>query len=691
MPMPPAAAKKSHERTIHGVLLSDPYHWIRDENWQEVMINPELLNDETRKYLEAENRYFLKTFDDRTRDLQESIYREIRGRMKEDESGVPSKDGPFAYFSKMETGKQYPLLVRTLRSGENETVLLDCNREAGKEYFGFGGACHDPSHRFLGWSCDRKGSEFYTIRIRDLESGHDMDDVLEKTSGAVVWANDSKSIYYTELDENHRPCRVMEHRIGEKQSQDRVIYEENDSRFFVGVGKTLSSRFIIIDSHDHQTSEIRLLDTENDGKITMIAERQTGHQYSAEERNGELFIRTNCDGARDFKIVRVEAKNPCRENWKDEIPHVHGTLIVSFFVTRNHLIRLERHEGLPRIVIRDLNTGGEKDIDFREKAYSLGVAPGYEFDTRTIRFSYSSPTTPMEIHDFEIESENRTLLKRQQIPSGHDSRDYVTDRIFALRNGQKIPITLLYHKNTKLDGSAPCLLHGYGAYGISLPASFSITNLSLVNRGFVHAIAHVRGGMEKGYHWYEDGRGKAKTNSFEDFIAVARHLVAKRIAARDKMIAHGGSAGGMLVGAVANMQPDLFAGIIAQVPFVDVLNTMLDDSLPLTPPEWQEWGNPIKSREDFELIKSYSPYDNVERKDYPAMLVLAGLTDPRVTYWEPAKWVARLREMKTDDNVLFLKTNMEAGHGGASGRFERIKESALVQAFAIWICNGKKA
>ena len=413
-----------------------------------------------------------------------------------------------------------------------------------------------------------------------------------------------------------------------------------------------------------------------------------GHEYSIDERHGEMFILTNKDDAEDFKIVTAPLDNPNIENWVDLVPHHSGTLILSSFALKNHLVRLEKNQGLPRIVVRNLSSNKETSIAFEEAAYSLGVAAGYEFDTTSIRFNYSSPTTPSQVFDYDLETGARTLRKEQAVPSGHTPADYVTQRIFAIASdGEEVPVTLLYAKDTPMDGSAPCLLYGYGAYGISMPASFSIANLSLVDRGFVYAIAHIRGGKDKGYQWYKKGRAEHKTNSFSDFIAVSEHLIANKITASDKIIAHGGSAGGLLMGAIANMRPDLFAGIIAQVPFVDVLNTMLDDTLPLTPPEWPEWGNPITSKQDYERIASYSPYDNVQAVEYPAMFVLAGLTDPRVTYWEPAKWVARLREVKTGTSPLYLKTNMEAGHGGASGRFDRLKEVALTQAFAVEVAN----
>lgn len=680
----PIAAKKNHNATQHGITRSDPYHWMRADNWQEVMRKPETLDEEIRTHLEAENNYFTAGFGDKTQDLQDKIYKEIRGRIKEDDVGIPSPDGPFTYFSKMETGQQYPLLMRADRDGSNQTCIMDCNIEAGEGYFGFAGAAHDPSHKYLAWGCDRNGSEYYAISIRDIATGLDLTDDLQKTTGSAVWSADSLSVYYVELDENHRPFRVRQHIIGTAQSDDKTIYEEPDAGFFVEVGKTLSSNFILIGSGDHQTSEVRLIDAKTGGEPLLIAPREVGHEYDVDEREGTLYILTNKDGAEDFKLVTATLENSQISHWQDMIAHQPGTLILSSFVLKNHLIRLEKKQGLPRIVVTDLGTKQENAIDFEEAAYSLGVSAGYEFDTNTIRFTYSSPTTPSQVFDYDLTTTKRTMRKEQIVPSGHDPHDYITQRIFAKTSGgEEVPITLLYAKDTPMDGSAPCLLYGYGAYGISMPANFSIANLSLVDRGFVYAIAHIRGGKDKGYQWYAKGRAEHKTNSFGDFIQVAEHLIDQKIVAADKIVAMGGSAGGLLMGAITNMRPDLFAGIIAVVPFVDVLNTMLDDTLPLTPPEWPEWGNPIASKTDYDRIASYSPYDNIEAKDYPSILVLAGLTDPRVTYWEPAKWVARLREFKTDTNPLYLKTNMEAGHGGASGRFERLKEVALTQAFAV--------
>ncbi len=684
--MPPRAAQKQHSITTHGQTRQDPYFWLRAENWQEVMRDPGVLDPEIKAYLDAENDWFAAEFGDRAEPLKDRIFREIRGRIKEDDSGVPSPDGPYAYNSRMAEGEQYPILVRTPREGGDEEVLLDCNVEAGDGYFGFGGGMHDRSHRFLAWSADRNGSEFYTIYVRDLTTLEEIDDKIDNSAGGMVWSADSSCIYYTELDANHRPFRVRRHVMGTPQDNDEVVYTESDAGFFVNLGETLSGNYITIECGDHQTSEVWLIDAHAGGKPFIVSERQVGREYDADERGGELYILTNADGAEDFKIVTAPVEAPQAKNWRDLVPHNAGTLILSSFLIKDHLIRLERENGLPRIVVRDLRTDMESQIAFDEQAYSLGVSHGYEFDTHEIRFVYSSPTTPQQTFDYDVVTGERSLRKTQEVPSGHNPADFVTRRVMApAPDGELVPVTLLMRQGTKLDGTAPLLLYGYGAYGIAMPAGFSISNLSLVDRGMIYAVAHIRGGKDKGYAWYAKGRREHKSNSFTDFIAAAEYLINEKITSKGKIVVEGGSAGGMLMGAIANMRPDLFAGIIAQVPFVDVLNTMLDDTLPLTPPEWPEWGNPLASLEDFNRIGAYSPYDNVKAQDYPPIFALAGLTDPRVTYWEPAKWVAKLRATKTDSNPLFLKTNMEAGHGGASGRFDRLKETALTHAFALWV------
>ncbi|OEO32875.1 peptidase S9 [Devosia insulae DS-56] len=670
--------------TNHGITRQDPYHWLRADNWQQVMQDPSTLPADIRGYVEAENAYFAEAFETAHEALTDKIYREIRGRIKEDESGIPSADGPWAYNSRMEEGKQYPILVRTLRGGGDEQVLLDCNVEAGEEYFGFGGGDHDPSHRLLAWSADRQGSEFYTLHIRDLATGKDTGEVIEDVAGGGVWSADSSAIYYSEYDDNHRPFRVRRHVLGTPQADDEIVYEEKDPGFFVGVDETLSRNYIVIDAHDHQTSEFWLIDTRTGGAPKLVSPRLTDREYDVEDRDGVFYILTNADGAEDFKIVTVAADNPAAENWIDLVPHRPGVLILDIILLSHHLIRLERSEGLPRIVVRNLDDGEEWTVKFDEEAYALGMSAGFEFDTTTIRFTYSSPTTPSRTYDLDLVTRERTLLKEQVVPSGHNPDHYETKRIFAkAEDGERVPVTLLYRKGLKLDGTAPVLLYGYGAYGMAIPAGFSVSKLSLVDRGFVHATAHIRGGMDKGYAWYKNGRREQKTNTFTDFIAAAETLIELGYTSKQRIVAEGGSAGGLLMGAVTNMRPELWAGVIAEVPFVDVLNTMLDETLPLTPPEWPEWGNPIIDKAAYDRIAGYAPYEQVAAIDYPPIFALAGLTDPRVTYWEPAKWVAKLRATKTDSNPLYLKTHMGAGHGGASGRFDQLKETGLSYAFAL--------
>lgn len=684
---PPSTRATTERRIVHGQEIVDPYAWLRAENWREVMRDPSVLNADIRAYLEAENTYADERMEPAAA-LRETLFAELKGRIKEDDSTVPSADGPYAYAVRFVEGAEHPLVVRTPRDGGEETVLLDANAEAeGTSYFRLGGVEHSTDHRFLAWAADETGGEMFTVKIRDLASGEDRAERIENTAGSAVFAADGKSLFYVQLDENHRPARVYRHTLGAPASDDVLVYEEPDPGFFVGVGRTLSDRFIVIDSHDHETSEVHLIDAdEPSGPLMLVAPRQTEQEYDVDDRGELLYVLTNADAAEDFKIVTAPLDRPGRENWQELVPHVPGRLILSMTVFAGHLVRLEREDGLPRIVVRDLASGEEHAIAFDEEAYSLGLVGGYEFDTTSLRFSYSSMTTPARVYDYDMVTRKRVLRKEQEVPSGHDPADYVTRRLhFKAPDGEEVPVSLLYHRDTAIDGTAPCLLYGYGAYGITIPAGFSTNALSLVNRGFVYAIAHIRGGRDKGYHWYRDGRREKKVNTFTDFIASAEGLVADGWVAPDRIVAQGGSAGGMLMGAITNMAPERFRAIVAEVPFVDVLNTMLDETLPLTPPEWPEWGNPIEDAEAFARIRSYSPYDNVAAKAYPAMLVLAGVTDPRVTYWEPAKWVARLRATATNDPLILFKTNMDAGHGGASGRFKRLEEVAMIQAFALAI------
>ena len=684
--IPPIAPRRPHSFTHHGITVADDYAWLKDENWQEVLRDPSVLKPDIRAYLEAENAYADSVLG-HTAALQQKLVAEMRGRIKEDDSSVPSPDGPFAYFHKYREGGQHEQIGRQPRDGGEARFIIDGDELAKQtEYFRFGEARHSPDHTLEAWSADVRGSEYFTIRVRDWQNGIDSSDIIEETDGGIVWAEDSKSFFYVKLDDNHRPMQVYRHVLGTLQSEDALVYEESDAGWFTHIHESSSGRFCVIAGGDHETSEQRLIDlSAPEAKPRLIAKREEGVQYSIADRGNQLFILTNADDAIDFKIVTAPLASPARKNWRDLIPHRPGTYIIDIELYSGHLVRMERTNALPSIVIRDLATLQEHAIAFDEAAYSLGTLGGYEFDTTNIRFSYSSMTTPSEVFDYDMVSRARTLRKRQEIPSGHDPANYVTTRIMATsHDGAQVPVSILHRKDMRRDGSAPLLLYGYGSYGSSMPASFSANRLSLVDRGFVYAIAHIRGGADKGWGWYLDGKREKKTNTFDDFAAAGRALIEAKYTSAKRIVGHGGSAGGMLMGAVANRSGELFAGIVAEVPFVDVLNTMLDESLPLTPPEWPEWGNPIESATDFKTILSYSPYDNLAAKDYPAILAMGGLADPRVTYWEPAKWIARLRPVMTGGGPVLLRTNMGAGHGGASGRFNRLDEIAIAYAFALW-------
>jgi len=691
---PPIARRRPLTRTFHGIELVDDYAWLKDKRWQQVLRDPALLDPDIRAYLEAENRYAEAVLGP-TAALQKTLVAEMRGRIKEDDSSVPQPDGPFAYLSRYREGGQHPLIGRMPRDdgrdrGEGTTLLDGDALAKGSAYFKFGGTRHSPDHRLEAWSADRRGSEYYTIRVRRWQTGEDLADVIEQASGgSVVWGRDSTFFFYVRVDENHRPLKVYRHRLGSAQSDDVLVYEEKDTGWFTRVHESASGRFCIIATGNHDTSECWLIDLSlPDALPRLVAERQTGIRYSVFDRGDELFILTNAGDAIDYRIATAPLATPDRSQWRDLVPHRPGVFIVRAALYAGYLVRLERSHALPAIVIRRLADGAEHSIEFAEAAYALDIIDGYEFETTTLRFSYSSMTTPVETYDYDMAGRRRLLRKRQEIPSGHDPAAYLTTRIMAKSHDDAlVPVSILHRRDFTRDGSAPLLLYGYGSYGMAMPASFSANRLSLVDRGFAYAIAHVRGGSDKGWGWYLDGKREKKTNTFADFEAAARALIAEKYTSAGRIVGHGGSAGGMVMGAIANRAPELFAGIVAEVPFVDVLNTMLDDSLPLTPPEWPEWGNPIEDEAAFKFIRSYSPYDNVAARDYPAILAMAGLTDPRVTYWEPAKWVARLRATLTGGGPVVLRTNMGAGHGGAAGRFDRLEEVAIAYAFALHVAK----
>ena len=682
---PPVAKKLSHLISMHGDERNDEYAWLRDANWQQVMQDPALLKADIREYLEQENAFTQHWMQD-TEQLQNTLFEEMKARIKEDDASVPSKDGDYYYYDRYEIGAQHSLYCR-YQTPEKEQILLDADALSKEyDYFDIGECEHSPDHNYLAYCIDTKGSEFYSLRILDLTTGEYLTETIDNIQGNFVWAMDSKTIFYTTLDSNHRPDKVFRHTLNTSPQEDVLVYREHDAGFFVGLDRTESNRFILISVHDHTTTEIHYLDAHQPQQAAQIFQaRSKDIEYSISDHENTWYITTNVDGCQDFKIMSTSLTNTQREYWQDyHLPNT-GTLLKGIYLFEDFLVRFERTNGLPKIVICPFNKDmSEYAIAFNEEAYELGIYGGFEYATNTLRFSYTSMTTPNQVFDFDMNTQQRELRKQQEVPSGHEPKDYITKRIFAVaEDGTQIPISILYHCDTQIDGQAPLLLYGYGSYGSSMPASFSTTRFSLVKRGFIYAIAHIRGGMELGYDWYTQGKLQHKKNTFTDFISAAEHLITHNYSSKGKVTIHGGSAGGMLIGAVINLKPELFAAAIADVPFVDVLNTMCDDTLPLTPPEWPEWGNPIKSKNDYDYIKSYSPYDNVQAQNYPNLLITAGLTDPRVTYWEPAKWAAKLRATKTDDNIVLLKTIMDAGHAGASGRFDSLKEVALMYAFVI--------
>ncbi len=695
LPANAPVAKKIHtEQSAHGITRSDAYAWLRAGNWQEAMREPDKLPAPIKEYLVAENSYCSEAMQS-TEALQQQLIAEMRGRIQEQDEELPLTDGPYAYCERNIEGGEHPVYYRTSRTSgsrpgpdeNNEELLLDVNEEAaGHEYFSHYLVEHSPDHKTLAWSSDTSGAEYYRMFFRDIASGKDSDTVIADVESAA-WANES-TIYYTRVDENHRSSKVFRHVLGTDPVSDELIYHEKDSRFYCDVETSRSGKYIFVSIGMDDQDEVRFIDVDDpDAKLQLIEPRAEGFEYSvdhqANESGDHFIVLNNGDGAKDFKLSFTKVSKPGRDNWVDFQPYKPGCMIHSFEVFKNWVMWLAVENALPAIYYVGAD-GKQSVLAFEEEAYSLGLDAGLEYDVSKFRFDYSSPTTPWQTWEYDCATGSRAHLKSQIIPSGHDPLSYVTRRISAKsHDGTEVPVTLLHHKDTPVDGKAPCLLYGYGSYGSSVPAGFSANRLSLVDRGFVYAIAHVRGGEEKGRDWYEQAKFAGKVNSFHDFIAAGEKLVAENYTANANIVIHGGSAGGLLVGAAVNMRPDLFAGVIADVPFVDVLNTIIDDSLPLTPGEWSQWGNPIESEDAYQAIFNYSPYDNVESKDYPPMLVTAGVSDPRVTYWEPAKWVAKLRDLKTDNNPLLLKTNMSSGHYGKTGRFAMLEDYALSFAFAL--------
>ncbi len=698
----PAPRKEPFRIKQLGRVRVDDYHWMKDDNWQALLRDPAAVKPDVKAALDAENAYTAAMLAG-TEALQATLFQEMKGRIKEDDASVPSGDGPWEYYTRFEIGAQHPIRARRPRSAAfpapippiedtraQEEILLDEETlSKGHDFYETSGGAHSNDHGLYAWAEDTQGSEYFTLYVRDLTTGELQGQPILSCDGGFLFTPDDQWLFWVWRDENSRPAKVFRRpaRIAPGQAaEDVLVYEESDSGYFLHIGMVSSEAFIEITLNNHETSETWLIPARDATKAPVCVEpRQQGVQYSVDHWDDRFILLTNADDAVDFKIVESTADIPSRATWTDRVAHRPGVYISAAGVHKRHMVRVERENANTRIVITEKATGEEHAISVAEEAYALGSGSGYEYDTDIIRYSYTSPTTPSQTFDYNMTTRQQVLRKTQIIPSGHNPADYVARRLYAKSwDGVEVPLTVLMKAATPLDGSAPVLLYGYGSYGMPMDPGFSIRSLSLVNRGWIYAIAHVRGGAEKGYGWFLDGRKDKKTNTFKDFIACAEHLVENGYGTKGRIVAYGGSAGGMLMGAIANMRPDLWAGIIGAVPFVDVLNTMSDVTLPLTPPEWPEWGNPLEDTHAYDTIASYSPYDNITQQAYPPVLATGGLSDTRVTYWEPMKWIARLRDQSTSGAPMLLKINMEAGHGGASGRFEFLKEIAMDYAFAIW-------
>ena len=681
-PAPPIAARKPERLIAHGIERIDDYAWLRDPNWRVVLKNPAVLACDIRAHIEAENRYAEAVLTPLA-GLQRRLFNELKGRLEPAASEVPLPDGLYEYWREYSPGAEHPRIMRT-RAGSAKQVLVDGSAiAAGNPYFSFGTTRHSSNHRLFAYLVDLTGSESYRLRVRDIASGRDLQlDIADVATFA--WAADSGTLFYVRLDAEHRPRFVYRHRLGSDPAADQLVYEEKDPGFEVSVSLTPTRRFIRIETGDLNADETWLIDARRpESAPQVIAPRERGLRYEVGDWGDRLVIRTNVDGAQDFKIVTTPVSAPGRVNWRDLIPYREGRQILSAIAFSGHLARFERENGLKRVVIRRSIDGAEHAVHFDEEAYAVELVTPYEYDTPTLRLRYSSPATPEQILDYRMDTRERVLRKQQKIPSGHDPSAYVVRRLFATTaDDEQVPITVLHRKHLPIDGSAPLFLESYGAYGEASEAKFNAHLFSLVDRGFVYAIAHIRGGSEKGERWHDAGRLANKVNTFIDFITVVEYLIKAGYSTAGRIVALGESAGGTLMGAVANMRPDLFAGIVAGVPFVDVLTFLLDESLPLTFNDRLEFGDP-NDPAIYSSVAAYSPYDNVKAQAYPPMLVTAGLNDPRTQYWEPAKWVAKLRAMKTNDARIVLVTYISAGHFGAPGRFKTLEEMAMIQTFAL--------
>lgn len=695
MSKPPVAQKIPNEITTHGDSRIDNYYWMRlsDEQKNAEEANRDAQTNQVLGYLNAENAYTNEVMA-HTDQFQKDLFSEMKSRVKETDQSVPIKDNGYWYYSRFEAGQNYAYNCRKKESLETgtEEILIDGPKLAeGKDYWAVGSYDVSENNKYLCYGVDIVSRRIYTVYFKNLETGELMEDVLEGTSGGASWANDNKTIFYTKKDPTTlRDSQVWRHELGTSQEKDVLVFEEKDEEFSCFVYKTKSKKYMVIGSNQTLSTEYRVLEASNPkGEFKIIQTRERNHEYGIDHYGDKFYIVTNWN-AKNFRLMETSVDATSKENWKEIIAHRDNVLLEGITIFNSFLIVDERTEGLTQLRIIRWDNSNEYYMEFPDPAYSAGVGANPEFDTEILRYSYTSLTTPPSTFDFNMSTKERVLLKQQEVVGTFNSSDYVSERLYAkAQDGTMIPISLVYKKGFKKDGSAPTLLYAYGSYGYSIDATFSSTRLSLLDRGFVFAIAHIRGGQEMGRQWYEDGKLLKKINTFTDFIDCGKFLVEKQYAAKDKLFAMGGSAGGLLMGAITNMAPDMWRGIISAVPFVDVVTTMLDESIPLTTFEFDEWGNP-KDKTYYDYMKSYSPYDNIEKKNYPNILVTTGYWDSQVQYWEPAKYMAKMRELKTDNNMLIMWCNMDAGHGGKSGRFEYLKEIALDYAFMLDLAGIKE-
>ncbi|MDA7708831.1 S9 family peptidase [Flavobacteriales bacterium] len=687
-PAPPTAEKQTHITAIHGLQLEDDYFWMRLSDEQKEAAEPDEQTAKVVDYLNRENDY-TKDVMNGTEAFQENLFNEIVGRIKQDDQSVPLLDNGYYYYSRYEEGKEYAIYCRKLGSLEaEEQVMLNVNEMAeGFNYYAVGGQSVSTNNNLLAFSVDTVSRREYTLQFKDLTTGEVLADRIPGTTGGATWANDNKTVYYSKKDPiTLRSSRIFKHILGTDASADVLVFEEADETFSCGIGKSKSEQYLMIASYSTVSNEWRYLDANTpNGEWKIIQPRERNLEYSCSHYGDHFYITTNRD-AKNFKLVRTPINATTYDNWEDVLPHRDATLLEGVDIFKDYLVVSERTEGLNQIRVKRWDDAEDYYIQFPDPAYSAYVGANPDFDTKQLRYGYNSMTTPSSVFEMDMVSQATNLLKQQEVLGGSfDPANYESERVMVeARDGTKVPVSIVSRKGVKKDGNNPFLLYAYGSYGYSMDAGFSSTRLSLLDRGFVYAIAHIRGGQEMGRDWYEDGKMFNKKNTFTDFVDCGQAMVDLGYTSPQHLYAMGGSAGGLLMGAVINMAPALFNGVIAAVPFVDVINTMLDESIPLTTGEFDEWGNP-KNKDSFDYMMSYSPYDNVTAQDYPHMLVTTGYWDSQVQYWEPAKWVAKLRDTKTGENLLVMDCNMETGHGGASGRFKRLRETAMEYAFFMML------